>query len=277
MAASDMKGGNLILGLPCLRKMIPGKQAMRIVLLIVATSCLVAVNVSASAFDLKPPFAPGEKLTYSGRWGVIPAGSVTLEVLPQETIAGVALYHFAMTTKTSPAVDFLYKIRERQDSYVDMASNHSFLYTKITKSKHPSDTIINFDWNKLEVTRSDFGQKSPPIKIMPGSIDPLALLYMLRLQEIKENSVIQIPVTNGKTNFMVDATVGNNELIAINGKSYQTFVITPDMEKLESVVEKNKNPKLKIWLSADPSRIPVRIQSSIGIVSFIFELVAMAS
>lgn len=247
-------------------------KPLNLALLLILTICLIADNGRADTIAPNYPFSPGEKLTYSGRWGMIPAGNVTLEVLPEETINGVISYHFAMTTKTNNAVDLIYKIRERQDSFVDMSRKHSTLYKRRTESKHPSDITINFDWNKLEATRSNFGRESPSIKIAPGSFDPLALIFILRLQVLKENSVFEIPITDGKKDIMVKATIGNKELITIKGKTYETYAITPDMEKLEQVVSKSKEPKLKIWLSADPKRLPVRIQSSVGIVSFIFEL-----
>ena len=240
-------------------------------LLVILGVCLIAGEGSADV-DRKNPFNPGERLTYSGKWGFISAGNVTLEVLPTETMAGIEAYHFAMTTKTNSVVDRLYKIRERQDSFVDLDTKHSVFYTKRTDSKHPSDIIIKFDWNRLEATRSDFGKESPPIKIAPGSFDPLALFFILRLQDLREDSVIEIPITDGKKNIMVKATVDKKELITINGHTYETFAITPDMESLEKVVTKSKEPKLKIWLSADRKRLPIRIRSSVGVVSFIFEL-----
>ena len=55
-----------------------------------------------------------------------------MEVLPKETIDGVEAYHFAMITKTNAGVDLLYKVRERQDSFVDSNMIHSILYKKRT-------------------------------------------------------------------------------------------------------------------------------------------------
>lgn len=175
---------------------------------------------------------------YEGKWGHIPAGEITLEVLPKETIGGIEAYHFAMTTKTNTAVDLLYKIRERQDSFIDTDMTHSVLYKKRTESKHPRDVIVNFDWEKLEATHSNFGEKSPPIQILPGSFDPLALLFILRLQDLKENSVIEIPVTDGHMNYGVKATVSKRDIIEIQGKMYHAFEVTPDMERLENIVKK---------------------------------------
>ncbi|MCK9364991.1 MAG: DUF3108 domain-containing protein [Syntrophales bacterium] len=230
---------------------------------------------SARVIDKNIPFYPGEKLTYEGKWGIIPAGEVTLEVLPKETINGVEAYHFAMITKTNAAVDLLYKIRERQDSYVDAKMTRSVLYKKRTESRHPRDVVINFNWEKLQATYTNFGKNAAPINILPGSFDPLALFFILRLQDLIENSVIEIPITDGNMNIRVKATIGKKDLIEIKGKTYKSVAVTPDMEQLENIVKKSENPQLKIWFSADEKKIPLKIQSKVGIVSFIFEFVSM--
>src|SRR3990170_4024184 len=82
------------------------------------------VSGGARAFETQP-FHPGEKATYKARCGVLPAGQVTMEVLPMETIDGVKAYHFAMITETNSVVDLIYKIRERQDSYIAVDLKHS--------------------------------------------------------------------------------------------------------------------------------------------------------
>ena len=222
------------------------------------------------------PFQPGEKLTYKGTWGIIPAGELTLEVLPKKTINGIEAYHFVMITKTNEIVDLIYKIRERQDSYVDTGMTHSIFYKKKTESKHPRDVSINFNWKKREATYTNFGQKKPPIHILPGTFDPLALFYALRFQNLKENSEIYIPLTDGKRNIEVRAIVGKRDMIEIEGKTYDTIEITPNMEmldKLDKVVKKSDHPQLKIWVTADEKKIPVKIRTKVGIISFDFDLV----
>jgi hypothetical protein len=222
------------------------------------------------------PFAPGEKVMYGGRWGIIPAGEVTLEVLPMEKIQGVEAYHFAMITRTNAAVDLVYPIRERQDSYVAADMSHSLLYTKKTESKHPRDVVVHFDWDRQESTYTNFGQSSAPIHIVPGTFDPLALFFVLRLQNLTEKNVIEIPVGDGSTNYRVKATIGKKEFIEIEGSKYPAIEVAPDMQRLEGIVKKSENPELKVWFSADEKKIPLKIQSKVGIVSFIFEFESMA-
>lgn len=251
------------------------QHSLMLALIFTTVPSSLCIGSSMQGFDKNVPFSVGERLIYRGRWGVLPAGEVTLEVLPKETIDGMETYHFAMITKTNAAVDLLYKIRERQDSYIDANITHSILYKKRNESKHPRDIIVNFDWEKHEASYANFGEKMAPIHIVPGSFDPLALFFILRLQDLKENSVIEIPVTDGKKNIGVKATVTKREMIKVEEKTYDTFLVTPDMERLENIVKKSDDPQLKIWFAADNKKIPVKMQSKVGIVSFIFELVSI--
>ena len=246
-----------------------------LILIIVSTFIPVAGSTRAST---KPfPFHPGEKLTYRAKWGFIQAGELTLEVLPMETVDGTEAYHFAMIMKTSPVIDHIYKVRERQDSYCDIGMNHSILYKKVSTGEHPRDVVVNFYWDKLEATRSNFGEKMAPSHIVPGTFDTVSLYYVIRLKDIKENGLIEIPVSEGDKSIMVKASVAKREMIKIDEKVYDTVEVIPDMEKLEAqhVVKKGDVPELVIWFTADDKRIPVKIQSKVKVGYFIFELVAI--
>ncbi|MGC9976131.1 MAG: DUF3108 domain-containing protein [Syntrophales bacterium] len=233
--------------------------------------------VTTSASDKPFPFHPGEKLTYRAMWGFIPAGQLTLEVLPIETTDNITAYHFAMIMKTSPTIDHIYKVRERQDSYCDIGMTHSILYKKVAEGEHPRDVIVNFYWDKLEATRSNFGEKMAPVHIVPGTFDTVSLYYVIRLKDITENNVIEIPISEGDNNVMVKVRVAKREMIEIDEKVYETFEVIPDMEKLEAqhVVKKGDVPELKIWFTADDKKIPVKIQSKVKVGYFIFELIAI--
>ena len=250
-----------------------------LILILVISPLFFPMTGNTQAFDKPLPFHPGEKLTYRAKWGPITAGELTLEVLPMETIDGVKAYHFAMITKTNATIDHIYKVRERQDSYCDGDMTHSILYKKVSEGEHPRDVIVNFYWEKLEATRSNFGEKMAPVPIVPGTFDTVSLYYVIRLKDIKENSLIEIPISEGDNNIMVKASVARRELIKIDEKMYDTFEVIPDMEKLESqnVVKKGDVPQLRIWFTADDKRIPVKIQSKVKAGYFIFELIAVES
>lgn len=243
---------------------------------------VIFLNVTLLGIAKEPdkiiPFHIGEKLTYHGSWGPIPAGQLTLEVLPKETVEGVESYHFTMITKTSKVVDLIYKIRDRQDSYIDTGMTHSIFYKKKTESDHPRDEYIKFDWTKLTATYTNFGETRKPIKIRPGTFDPLSLFYILRYQNLKENSEIVLPLTDGNLNIEVRAIIGKAEKIEMDGKMYDVIEVTPNMTMLdeldkEKVVKKSDHPQLKVWVTNDEKKIPLKIRTKIGIVTFDFDLV----
>ena len=193
-----------------------------------------------------------------------------------QTINGIEAYHFVMNAKTSELIDLVYKIRERQDSYVDKGMTHSIFYKKKTESDHPRDENIKFDWKNLEATYTNFGETKPPIHIPPGTFDPVGLLYDLRFHKLKENSEIIVPLTDGNLIIEVRALIGKKNIIEIDGNMYNVIEVTPNMkmlDKLGNIVKKSDNPQLKVWVTADGKKIPLRVRSKIGIISLDFDLV----
>lgn len=236
-------------------------------------------SMADHALNKTIPFQLEEKLTYKAKWeGTIPAGELSLEVLPKKTINGIEVYHFVMITKTNPTVDLIYKIRDRQDSYVDSSMNNSIFFKKKTEGKHLRDVSINFNLEKHEATYTNFGQKKAPINISPGTFDPLAFFYIIRFQNLNENAVIYLPLTDGRRNIEVRAIVGKRDIIEIEGKTYNTIEITSNIKMLDTlnkeVTKKSDYLHLKVWVTTDEKRIPVKIRSKTGIISFDFDLVS---
>jgi hypothetical protein len=61
---------------------------------------------------------------------------------------------------------------------------------------------------------------------------------------------------------------------------YDTIEVTPNMDMLDKldeadqVVKKSDNPQLRVWVTADEKKIPIRLRSKVGIVTFDFDLVS---
>jgi len=216
------------------------------------------------------PFQPGEKLVYSLRWGPIPAGQAVLEVLPMETILGTQSRHFRMYAKTNSFVDIFYKVRDLVDAYTDQAMTHSVLYRKKQwEGSYKRDITVTFNQDALTARYENIvnGPKEP-IKISPGTFDPLSVFYSFRLMELSENAVINSPVTDGAKFVMGEARVVKKERVKVPAGEFETFLVEPDLQHLGGVFKKSKNAKLKIWVTADPRRIPVKIKSKVAVGHF---------
>lgn len=223
------------------------------------------------------PFSPGEKLTFQVRWAFIPAGEGSLEIHPMQTVNGTRSYHFSFTAKTYELVDIFYKVRDRIDAYTDEAMTRSLLYKKQQDGKRHRRVSVSFDWESNQARYTDIGEERSPIAVLPGSFDPLSVFHAFRLFRLREGLEIQVPVTDGKKCIVGKATVIRRETIRVRGKVYDTFLVEPDLEHLGGVFEKKKDSKLKIWVTADGTSTPVRIESEVIVGSFVAELVSMES
>jgi hypothetical protein len=221
------------------------------------------------------PFGPGEKLIFQLKWTIFPAGEAVLEVLPNEIIDGREVRHFVLRAKSNAFVDSFYKVRERIDAYTDLALTHSVLYKKKQIEGNANrDVTVTFDWHAFTAQYMKPGKKFPPIAIAPGTFDPFGVFYYARMLEWEVGREIRCPITDGDKLVIGRARIVKRETITVSGKSYDTFLIEPDLQNIGGIFEKSKDAQIKLWVTADHRRIPVKIKSKVVVGSFVGELVS---
>lgn len=223
-----------------------------------------------------PSFQAGEKLTYQLSWEFMPVGTAVLEVLPMKILNGKPVHHFAVTVKTNAAIDKIYKVRDRIDAYADFNLTRSVLYTKKQQEgKHKRDVKVTFDWQNMTAQYTNFGKKRDPVSIQPGTFDPVSLFYAFRLQDLRENTVLKAPVTDGKSLIWGTAQIFAKENLEVGIGSYETLVIEPDIKDAGGVFEHAEDAKLRVWISTDKRHIPIRVACRAPVGHFIGELVSL--
>jgi len=247
--------------------------------LIVAALLLTAGLCSAATQSdryVQVPFEPGERLTFQLSWEHIPVGSAVLEVLPMTRVDQAAAHHFAVTITTNAVIDKIYKVRDRIDAYASADLSRSVLFKKEQQEgKRKRDVAVLFDWDNMTAQYTNFGKARRPIPILSGTFDPVSLFYAFRLQELKENTVLQAPVTSGKSLIMGTAQILAKEQVSVNGKRYEAFVVEPDIKDAGGVFEHSEGSKLRVWITSDSRRVPVRVTCRAPVGHFIGELISM--
>jgi hypothetical protein len=256
-----------------------------------ARSCLIMLLAAAALVTASPallqsaqsktdppasmPFAPGERLRFRLRWTVVPAGEATLEVLPFQTIDGQKTYHFRLTAKSNLLIDPIYKVRDRIDAYASIDMTRAILYHhKQHEGDNRKNVEVRFNWEQAIALYND-GQTDNEIPIKPGTFDPLSVFYYSRLADFGTDGLIQCPVSDGKKCVDGQARIVKKETIKVLCGWYDTYLIEPDLKHVGGVFEKSKNAKIRIWVTADERRIPVKIASKVSIGSFVGELMAI--
>lgn len=243
-------------------------------LLVWVAFCLLVLHSHAWAQDY--PFKPGERLTYVLKWGFIPAGEAVLEVQPMAEVGGQPAFHFVMTAQSNAFIDAFYKVRDRIDAYAQADMQHSVLFTKKQREgSYKRDVVISFDWVRNQAQYENKGKKKDPIPLLPGSFDPLSAFYYIRQMEMKPGVKISQPITDGKKNVVGEVKVAKRETIKVDGKSYDTFLIIPDLKHVGGVFKESENAKMQIWVTADSRHIPVKLKSKVVVGSFVGELISV--
>lgn len=219
-------------------------------------------------------FPIGEKLTLEIKWGVIKAGTAVLEVLPEKHINGEKSRHFALNVKTSSLVNCFFKIRDKFEAYTDLDVTRSILYRQKADGTKKKDVVVNFDWDKKQARYSNFGNKREPIDIYSGSYDPLSAFYGMRIHDFNGKTEIVFPITDGKKSFIGKAKIVRKEIIKLNGTTYDTYLIEPELVHFDGVFKKSKDPELKIWITADERKLLVKIKCKVIVGSLVGKLVS---
>ncbi len=248
------------------------------IVLVISILALLISSVSIAGEDEKKrviPFKPGEKLHFEVRWGFIRAGEATLQVLPIEEVNGEKVLRFLMTVRTSSFVDVFYKVRDTYESLTDMAMNHAIHYRKEKQGHKKKEVIVRFDWEKKETQYITTGEDWEPVPLITGSFDPLSVFYAFRTHDLEIGKELLVPVSDGKKCVMGVAKVLKRERIKIKMGEYDAFLIEPDMKDIGGVFEKSDDAKIKIWVTADEKKIPLRFKSKVIVGSFVAELASI--
>ena len=236
---------------------------------------LVATSADVAA-GKHPAVMPGEILTYDICWGFITAGHGMLEVSPKTNHNGTPAWQVVMTANTTSFMDKIYKIRDRYEAWITADLSHSLEYNQ---QQHEGDSIrdmhVVFDTEKLEACRILNQNAEKPVKIQPGTFDPLASLFFFRSQTFKVGDLINIPVSDGKFSVMGTAKIIAEEKVATDAGEFDTYKVEPDTKDLAGVFKKSKGAKLFIWVTKDARHLPVKISSKVFIGSFTAELASI--
>ena len=208
---------------------------------------------------------PGEQLRYSVNWEGFSVGEVIFDSMPIATLDNKAAYHFSMRAETSPVLDAVLGIADRIDSYVDTGMTHAFLYKERKSTTMEHDATITFDWQKNEAQYCLNGKKFKPTALMPGAFDALSVLYALRLLDLNGKKEISRPVSNGFQCVILRAKVLGKQKVRVASGEYTAFVLEPQLAEFPALFDTLSAATVKLWISADERRLPVKIECNFSL------------
>ena len=102
--------------------------------------------------------------------------------------------------------------------------------------------------------------------------DPLSCIYAYRVLAVGADSEVTFEVTDGKRVIAGAFREVGRERLQIPAGEFDTVVVEPTIEGLGGIFRKSKKAQLRIWLTDDAWRRPVRFYSEVAVGSFTMEL-----
>lgn len=225
---------------------------------------------SARAETIDAPPLPIERLVYAIKWGPFDAGRAVLEVRPDPRAGEAGGYRIELSANTTGLFKRVYPLELWIRSTLSGNLRRSLAFHKIQNDRVMR---IRFDWSAGTAQYVREGREAEPIALPPNSLDPLALVMALRHQPIAPGSRMSTNFTDGRRSVAGVASVLREERIETDAGSFSTVVVEPLLQGVGGVFARSRNPSMRVWISSDARRLPVRISSRIMVGKVVGELV----
>jgi len=97
-------------------------------------------------------------------------------------------------------------------------------------------------------------------------------MYALRLLDLKGMRKISKPVSNGLDCIVVQAKVIGKQRVRVESGEYDTYIVETQLAGFSEIFDNISKATVKLWISADARRLPVRIVCALPVGSFKAEL-----
>lgn len=224
-----------------------------------------------------PSFLDGEVLKFELGWSFFKVARSEMVVrkgaLPEEP--ALPALEIELKTRTNSFADAIYKVRNTSRSWLkpDISGSLRF-HAEQVEGTRERDTEAIFDPGGLSAryVNNRNGEERAPVEVLPGSFDPLGIVFFVRSLDFKEGDELVIPTSNGKEFFFTVVRVtGKTERRFAFGKK-EAWVLEPDIKDLGGVFKRSENGRIRFYFSADERKLPLRMESEVAVGSFWAEL-----
>jgi hypothetical protein len=209
------------------------------------------------------------RLTFLG----VTAGYARFTIMGKTIVDGRQAWHLHVRGWTSQFLSVFYPVNNIMDYYLDVKTLAPIriAVTKNEKNKF-TDEVIMYDQDKGTITYWDKTLKKmeKKVEVVPNVHDPVTAVYYFRAKDagVPERSR---NVYAGRKLWQISSTNGGTETVPDeSGQPVETTIIRPVIRRDGKLESKGD---IKLWLTNDARRIPVKIYASIKIGTLVGKLI----
>lgn len=229
-----------------------------------------SVRTWAETRPLLPAVQAGERLIYELSWLNILAGTAVLEVA--EGGNARAPLKLRMRAQSSPKVTRFYPVDNRVESLVNpdtFLSERMTFHRREGKRKNDFDYTFHHDQGTVTAVKDGASETLP---IPPHTFDAISCLYYVRsLPQFTPGSKESLNVHHDKKNYKLEVRVEGMETIKGSWGKAETIRLLVIMP-FQGIFLNQGN--IRVWLTNDGRRIPLRMKARVIIGSIVADLVS---
>lgn len=205
-------------------------------------------------------FTYGEELVYRVHYGIINAAKIKMKVdeKPVE-INGRQTYHLVADGKTNNTFDWMFKVRDRFESYLDMEYYAPIKYFKSVKEDRYSDVDLVFFDHENKWIKGKKKSMECPIYVQ----DIIGATYYARtidFNKAQKGDVFPINIYLDQEIYNLEFKYAGKETIKSDVGKVRCIKIIPKVVKDRVFKD---DDAITLWISDDENKIPVRVEAEI--------------
>jgi hypothetical protein len=222
----------------------------------------------------------GERLEYEAGWNGIPAARATVSVNRDTEYRD--LYRISGQARSLGYVSLLWNMRDSLETRIDPRTYWPVSFVVFLHENDWVDIrqgVFHYPENILTMVRRRRQEvQEYTIPTTNATYDALTAAFLLRAIELKVGDAPQAEVCDGQSIYLVRLDVVGTERVKISLGTIPAYRMTVSLKKLypqESVSEnKKKFYGATLWLAADSTRVPLKLESKVFVGHVYIELVS---
>jgi hypothetical protein len=214
----------------------------------------------------------GEKLSFNIKYGLITAGSATLEVRDTTYQDTVRAWVFSSRARTNSVFDGVYMVRDHIESVWDRDRKVSVRFTKrLHEGRYRQWRVHEYNPGRASTYYQRYNYKKSrmsgkTLRIPAETQDILSAFYMVRMMDLKPGDTPKFKVTVDGKSYRATVIVHRRETVKTIFGKRSCLVIEPLLEG-ESLFK--QTGRILIFITDDAAKIPVRMESEITFGKFV--------
>ena len=206
----------------------------------------------------------GEELQYAAGFRFFPAGEAIL-TFSLDSLNGESVFRLTTSVKTNSFLDAFYEVRDEIQSW---------LHTDNLSLKKTIQTIREGSYHRdhQSIIQGDsIAVSGNKIRNLPGRVyDPVSFVYYLRNQDLNLGNSYKFFSYDRKKIKEVIVNITAKETVQVSAGTFNCLKIEPISGDGNPLLK--NNGQMRVWLSYDSLRLPVKIEQKTNIGTMVMKL-----